>query len=312
MGEHLLSSRRATLPAQTRWTQRVALGTRIRNARAAAGMTRSELAHGLTSTAYLSRIETSERLPSQALLADLAARLRVDASSLTRGESTAAEGLRFELAHADLLLASGHFDDAVQVSGDLTEVATCIGAAEVAGAARVVRAAALAASGQQRAALRLVYPLANGTTGMLALVAAARIHLELAHFGDAIHVGHQVVAHIAVPDRLSAPEAADLAVTLCDAYRAVGRDSAADHVARLALEHLPADVETGCDRSAQGAALIAVSYQSFNQVVRHTERAVADLQVEKLRTDIARLRAHVSSGRDRTTSPYPTVQPAVR
>lgn len=284
------------LPPRARWSTRVALGTHISNARVAAGMTQTQLAAGATSSAYLSRIEASERRPSRKLMAELVSRLQVNSDDILSVESHAHEGLHLELAHADLLLGSGYYDDAARVVGDLAEVAAGIRLEGIADAARVVQATTLLASGCVRAALKIALPLTDGPMGLTALVAVARAHLELREYRHAIAVGHQIRSRLAAHGRLSAPELANIAVTVCEASRAIGRDSAAEQVARLALRHLPADMRarTAVDN---GPLLepTALSYESFGHVVRDTERTVASLQFDRLSVAIEELHDHASS-----------------
>lgn len=294
MGERLLSSTRritdSTLSAETRWVRRVALGARIRNARVASRMTRVEFAHGLTSVAYLSRIEAGERQPSPVLLENLACRLGVEVEKLTPRGSRTPEGLRFELAHADLLLASGHLDDAIRVSADLADVATCIGLIDVADAASVVRASALAATGRHGAALRILRPLTTGPISLPAMVAQARSHLALSRYRRAIVIGQRAADQIAARNHISLPAAADLAVIVCEAYAAIGEQSSAAQVAGLALKHLR--TPTAEEESAfapVGLTLTGIPFRSFEQVVRQTEISVAGLQASKLRNDVATL-----------------------
>jgi transcriptional regulator with XRE-family HTH domain len=294
MGEPLLSpATRApggSLPPQTRWSAQVALGTRIRNSRLAIAMSQSDLAGGLTTIAYLSRIEAGERWPSPALFADLARRLQVDLADLTRGRAPVLEGLRFELTHADFLLGSGRFDDAVRVCGDLSEVATSLKAPEVVTAAQIIQARAAAAAGHNRAALRIVQPLVSGTTALPALVASARFHLTLSDFSGAIAVGRRAADRIVSGDRISLPESADLAVTVAIAYRACGRESAARHVARLALKQLPDELDSWENAQPAGASTLAVSYRNFERAVRHIELGVASLDLAALQHDVETLR----------------------
>lgn len=283
--------------AHTRWSGRVSLGSRIRNARLAVEMTQAELAHGLTSIAYLSRIEASERRPTPALMADLAERLKVDRADLTRGDSPTVVGLRFELAHTDLLLASEQFDAAARAGEDLAEVATHIGSADVASAARIAQATAVAAMGQPRAALRMVRPLARGPMGLQTMIAAARFRLELSDFRGAIADGYAAAARFASGEDLSLSEGADLATTLCSAYRAVGRPRVASHVAGVAVRHMPTDEEMqGDELKPAEAAAAALSYRNFDHAGRQIERAVAALQLAALRTTIELLRGHTFSG----------------
>lgn len=294
MGDRMLSSAPRTtdqsLSAHTRWMRRVALGARIRNARLASRMTRAEVARSLTSVAYLSRVEAGERQPSPELLEQLARRIGVEVGDLTRGGSRASEGLRFELAHADLLLASGHLDDAIRVSTDLADVAACIGVVDLAHAASVVRASGLSAQGRHAAAVRILRPLATGPMSMPAMVAQARVHLARSRYERVIAIGHRVADQIAARNHISLPEAADLAVTVCRAFMAVGKPSDSAHVASRALKHLR--VPTSEEESGFSPDLLTstgVPFRSFEQVTHQTEIAVASLLASKLRDDIAEL-----------------------
>jgi len=58
------------------------LGRRIRETRLAAGMTQSEVAAGVVSVAYLSRIESGGRRPSPPILEHIAAKLDTEVATL--------------------------------------------------------------------------------------------------------------------------------------------------------------------------------------------------------------------------------------
>ncbi|MCW2755861.1 MAG: hypothetical protein JWQ32_3272 [Marmoricola sp.] len=315
MGERLLSSVPvvvgAPLPARARWTHRVALGARITNARVAAGMTQAELAGGLTSLAYLSRLETTERWPSSQLLTDLAHRLRVDPDALTVGGPPVIEGLRFELAHVDLLLSSGSCRNAAMLAGDLAEVATTVGSVEVANAARVVQASAMTLIGQGREALRILRPLAHTPIGLPAMVAAARTHLVLSNFRRAIVIAHRIAERIALAEQLSVSERAQLAVTVCEAQRLTGHHGAAGRYARRALKGLPAGTEMPWpDAPDSGAAALALSYRTFDQAVGDIERAVATVQFGELMANVDLLTEYAALKDDPSDeqSPVPSRQ----
>jgi transcriptional regulator with XRE-family HTH domain len=283
------------VPAQERWVDQVALGTRIRNARTAHGMSESELARGLTSVAYLSRIEANERRPSPELLASLCDRLRLNPSQLTRGETPAADGLRFELAHADFLYASGHFSEAVQVARDLAEVAQGIGSDQVARAARVVQSSALRAQGHAEAAVRILQRRSFGPLSLPAMVALARCQLELSDCRGALAVGQQAIQRISPSHRLSAPEGAELALTLCTAFARIGRPGMASYVARLALSYLPASSDVqDVDLAEVGARSVASSRPQLEKLVRGIERKVAAHQLAKLRADREQLASYAA------------------
>lgn len=301
------------LPAQTRWSTRVSLGARIRNVRVSAGLSQSALAEGLISAAYLSCIEAGERRPSTLLLDGLASRLGTSSTDLTRGDPVAAEGLRFELAHADLLLAWGRHEDASRVAVDLIEVATCLGSSEITAAARIVQASSLAEQGQVRAALRIVHPMHGGASALPAMVATAKFRLKRNDFLGVIEVGHRAAERIGAQERISFPVAARLASTLCRAYEAVGRVSAASRVAELALQHLPTETELSGGDSAPSGAPLAVSYRNLEQAVREIERAVATFQLTQLRADIADLQGFASlAGGPKFLARYAPGQVSVR
>lgn len=278
-------SERTSLSAQARWSRRTGLGARLRNARQAARLSPAELSSGLTSLAYLSRLEADERRPSPALLVQLANRLGADADELALPESRVAAGLAAELAHADLLLGTGQIEDATWVSADLVEVASGAGEREIAHAARIVNAYAGAAAGQPRTALRTVRPLARGPMATLALVAQARFQLELGQHHRAIEAGQRAADLMTANRSVSLAEAADVAVTLCEAYRATGRTSAAAQVARLTLQHLPTRAQlASAEPTGQPTGML--SYRSLGHGVLAIERTVAELQMTKLCADV--------------------------
>ena len=300
------------IPAQARWAKQTGLGARLRNARLQAGMTPAELARDLTSTAYLSRLEAGERRPSRALLSALGDRLGIDLSEPNGTESAAATSLGFELAHADLLLASGQFEEAVWVSEDLAEISAGVGALDVSHAARVVHALALAAAGRPRAALRTVLPLTHGPAGLLAMVAQARLHLELGDPQRAIEVARRIDEQIAGDTyQLSLPEIADLTVTLCQAYVAVGRDTVATQLARRVRRQLSAAVDVSSADGAGTGAPLAISYRSFDQAVTKIETAVAERQSARLRAAIDLLGAYGPPSANRDALTYESGQAAV-
>src|SRR4051812_23962700 len=63
----------------------VAVGRRLREARLAAGLSQRSLSMPGCSSAYISRLEAGDRVPSLQLLRKLAEKLRVDEEYLARG-----------------------------------------------------------------------------------------------------------------------------------------------------------------------------------------------------------------------------------
>ena len=90
------------------------IGERLRTARLAAGLTQQQLAQDRYTKAYVSALENGLSRPSMAALNHFAHRLGIPASSLINDEP--ATWARLE---ADLALACGRWDDAIEAYGEL-------------------------------------------------------------------------------------------------------------------------------------------------------------------------------------------------
>lgn len=75
------------------------LGRRIRETRLAAGLTQAEVAAGVVSVAYLSRIETGERRPSPPILEHIASMLETDVATLLQDPRPAGRQARLPHDH---------------------------------------------------------------------------------------------------------------------------------------------------------------------------------------------------------------------
>jgi transcriptional regulator with XRE-family HTH domain len=92
----------------------VPLGERLRNLRAAAGLTQSDLAGGRFSKEYLSQIERGKTRPTAETLEWLAVRLGVDPEYLERGVSAEERGrVEAGLARAEALVETHRYDEAL-------------------------------------------------------------------------------------------------------------------------------------------------------------------------------------------------------
>jgi transcriptional regulator with XRE-family HTH domain len=92
----------------------VPLGERLRNLRAAAGLTQSDLAGGRFSKEYLSQIERGKTRPTAETLEWLAARLGVDPEYLQSGVSAEERGrVEAVLARAEALAEAHRYDEAL-------------------------------------------------------------------------------------------------------------------------------------------------------------------------------------------------------
>jgi transcriptional regulator with XRE-family HTH domain len=75
----------------------VAVGTRLREAREAAGLSQRELAFAGCSAAYISRIERGERIPSLQVLRELSQRCDVSETQLAWGRDEIDEAVARQL-----------------------------------------------------------------------------------------------------------------------------------------------------------------------------------------------------------------------
>jgi transcriptional regulator with XRE-family HTH domain len=98
----------------------VAVGRRLKEARLAAGLSQRALSMPGCSSAYISRLEAGDRVPSLQLLRKLALKLRVDEEYLARGvarvEQTPAELVAAEVARrlGDFDLAREHYETVLE------------------------------------------------------------------------------------------------------------------------------------------------------------------------------------------------------
>ena len=91
-------------PKPTHIDSAAAVGRRLREARRRAGLTQRALAFAGCSPAYIARIEAGERVPSRALIVQLASRLGIPGEYLARGEQVEA-GPVSSLIDAELALS---------------------------------------------------------------------------------------------------------------------------------------------------------------------------------------------------------------
>jgi transcriptional regulator with XRE-family HTH domain len=84
-----------------------AVGQRLFEAREAAGLSQRELAFPGCSSAYISRIERGERIPSLQVMRELARRLGVSEQALAFGHETLDDAVAAQVRAAEAAEASG-------------------------------------------------------------------------------------------------------------------------------------------------------------------------------------------------------------
>src|SRR5947209_18609104 len=108
------------------------LGERLRQLRAEAGLTQSELAGDRFSKEYVSQIERGKTRPTRETVEWLAARLGVDAGFLTSGVAADARGrLEGALARAEALYTAGEDVEAAETFELLVPAARATGSPEL-------------------------------------------------------------------------------------------------------------------------------------------------------------------------------------
>jgi tetratricopeptide (TPR) repeat protein len=112
------------------------VGSRLLEARKKAGLSQRELASGLCTSAYISRVEDGQRDPSLQLLAAFAPRLNVSTDFLATGVE-AAEGIDSEVLDAELALRLGEIDDARRLFERLSQLPGPSGASGLAGLGQI-------------------------------------------------------------------------------------------------------------------------------------------------------------------------------
>jgi len=217
------------------------LGRRIRNARVAAGMTQTQLAEGLASTAYISRIEAGQRRPESKLLVKLADRAGTTLEELLvdPGDEQAAQR-RLELDYADLALRTGDAQSAYERANAVLD-------------ASGPREADLKIEAQLLAALALedLHQLDDAITGLEAVVASStggvhwiraamnltRCYRDSGDLARAIETGEAAAAQLEQLGLSGSDEAIQLAVTTASAYFERGDVRHAVRMCRRASDH---------------------------------------------------------------------------
>jgi transcriptional regulator with XRE-family HTH domain len=212
-----------------------ALGGRVRGARLRAGLTQAQLAAGLMSTAYVSRIEAGQRRPDPVLLEALATRLGVSAAELLHGVAPdrMAE-LRVRLDHAQLSLATGDAWAALLEVGRLLEDAGLDELTDLRREAAYVRASAHEATGDLQSAILELEDLAAAPvpdlTWLNGMTALSRCYRESGDLIRAIDVAERARTYVDEHDLGGVSEAIRLSLTVAAAYHERGD---VDHAARL-------------------------------------------------------------------------------
>jgi tetratricopeptide (TPR) repeat protein len=283
------------------------LGGRIKAARLAAGLTQPALAGPHASVAYLSRIESGQRRPSSDLVRALAAKLGVTVEYLAYGEGWEdASRLELLLDHAELSLAGGEGQKALDLAREALESS---GLEAVPGGmirARYVEAAALDALGDAAAVLalqQLLNDAPDSTIRLKSATALCRIWREGGQLERAIAVAQAQLTALSSSD-LATEEGIRLSVTLAAALFMAGRTVEAAELCDRAIaesERLSSPVARAS--AYWNASAIRAESGHLAEALPLAKRALHLLENTERVRDVGRLRIQLGSIMLRTDPP---------
>ena len=272
------------------------LGTRVRNARLAKGLTQSEVAGEDASTAYISRIESGHRRPDGRLLEKIAARIDTTLEQLLHGiDANQKAELTLKLDYAELALASGKPDDAL--AGTL-EVLEHDAPPELRTRARHLRALALESAGDLDHAIgaleELVAAPAGGLDWLVSAIALSRCYRESGDLARAIDTGENAMSRLEEYDLAGSDEAVQLAVTLAAAHFERGDVAHAVRLCHRAIEQAEGLDSPRAKASAYWNASVMESNQGrVEAAVSLAQKAIRLLELDTDNRNLARLRTQL-------------------
>ncbi|MFC5729402.1 MULTISPECIES: helix-turn-helix domain-containing protein [Nocardioides] len=275
------------------------LGARIRRARRTLCLKQSDVAAGLISTAYLSRIESGQRRPDLRVLRGIAERLRTTPHELLLGLSPKEwSSVRVELDWAHLALRTG------DTPGALSRTDALLGQLPPESAlyrrATLIRALALEAEGRYDDAAAALEGLLDGALDGVAaidvLTALSRIYRRSGELGRAMEVGARADQRIGSLGLRGTPEAVKLILTVAAAHSESGDVGYAARLCRKALKH--ADALRSADEKAisyWNASVIESRRGCHAEAVTLAQKALHILDDADSTRNTARLRTRLGA-----------------
>ena len=275
-----------------------AFGSRLRDARLAAGLSQVQLAGSELSASYVSLMEAGRRQPTERVLRLLAERLGVTPGMLRDGvDPRVRQEVGLRLRYAELALQNGEAEEALASFRDLVEPGRAMPdvAADVAwGLGR-----SLEALGRLEEAVAVYEGIreadgrdpAGAARWAETVIALCRCSVELGDLGRAIELGEGALDHLDALGLDGTELQAQLVSSLLFAYFQRG-----DLVrAQLLADALIETVDSRPSRVARGAAywnasLVAESRGRLAEALDLAERALAMFAESDNRRSIARLR----------------------
>lgn len=199
------------------------LGSRIRAARIARGLTQSELASDLMSVGYVSRIESGHRRPKPSVLEAIAERVGVSIDQLLGvASSSTVEQVRLQLDYAELALETGSVSQAREHAEQARGLAESARELALAVRARFLHARALENDlDYDQAIIELEDLLETTTDRVLRIrvgIALSRCYRESGDLSQAIDSAQRILDETAEAGLAECDEAVQLTVTMAAAY----------------------------------------------------------------------------------------------
>lgn len=276
------------------------LGRRIREARVTQGMTQGDLAGSDYSVGFISRIESGARQPSRHTLTTLAGRLAVSPEFLLTGaEEVDALARRHDLDRAELALAGGDIDEAIEITTALVENTDLSPWPDVARRARLVHALCYEALGDLHSAIIELEDLAkeSGADDAAASVgiALSRCYRDVGDFAQAITSGEAVLRAMEVQGLSGTTEHVRLSMTVAGAYFETGEVGVATRMARRAIKAAEANAAPEAQAAAYwNASMIERECGRLERAVELASKALSILETGNSTRNLARFRTQLA------------------
>ncbi|MFC7495946.1 MULTISPECIES: helix-turn-helix domain-containing protein [unclassified Nocardioides] len=261
------------------------LGDRVRSTRLRAGLTQAQVAGDAVSVGYVSRIESGQRRPDAQLLETIAGALGVSAEELLVGVSPdRLTELRVELDHAQIALATGSTEQALEIVGRILADPAVENVPDLEREASYLRANVLEVSGDVPGAIIALEDLAERAprdlTWLGGQTALCRCYRESGELGRAIEVGTQASRFVEEHGLTGLDEAVRVTLSLAAAYVEQGDVDYAARMCRRVIE-----------RAEDASSPVAKASAYWNLSIIESMRGNADLALPMTRRALAVLEA---------------------
>ena len=286
-----------------------ALGSRLRNARVAKGLTQAEVAGGDASTGYISRIEAGQRRPDGALLERIAGRLDTSVEGLVMGvDPDRRAEVMLDLDYAELALASGDVDDALARTAHVLALSDGTELSALRLRARHLNALALEGAGRLEEAIVALEDLLDeeppGAGWLTSAIALSRCYRESGDLARAIDTGESALRRLENLNLDGVDEAIRLAVTVAAAYFERGDASYAVRLCHRIIERAEGLESATAKAAAYWNASVMESRQGAVDVaVSLAQKALVLMELGDDRRNVARLRSQLGISQLRLNPP---------